>query len=303
MASPTPASIANPSRVLFESPLVQVGAFRCPTGHPRFHDSGPTKRYCFVFPRTSVWIQHEGGRPFVADATIVPLYNAGHPYHRREISRDGDRTDWYGVAPSLLREMLRARDPAAADHDERLFGSDFARVNAPTFLRQRRLFHRVQTSEAHDVLDVEETVVAMLDDVLIGLNPSADPHERNGHREMAEAARAHLSTTFMEREDLSTLAAALESSVYHLCRVFKAQSRQTIHQYRTELRLRHSLERIAEPGADILSIALDLGFCGHSHFTSAFHQRFGVTPSRYRMIVRRSARRARAIADRRRASS
>ncbi|HET9369384.1 MAG TPA: AraC family transcriptional regulator [Vicinamibacterales bacterium] len=286
----------NPSRILFESPLVQVGAFRCPTDHPRFNDSGPTKRYCFVFPRTSVWIAHEGRRPFVADSTIVPLYNAGHPYRRQAIDRDGDRTDWYGVTPSLLREMLRDRRPASADHDQRLFDADFARVGAATFLRQRRLFHRVQSQEITDGLDVEESVVGMLDHVLTGLQAPVERDDRARHRDLAESVRAHLSTRFADRQDLTTLAAALGTSVYHLCRVFKSHAGQTIHQYRTELRLRHSLERIADSRADILTVALELGFSGHSHFTDVFRHRFGITPSAYSAVLRRSARRARAIA-------
>jgi AraC-like DNA-binding protein len=48
------------------------------------------------------------------------------------------------------------------------------------------------------------------------------------------------------------------------------------------VRLRTSLERIAEPGADLTSIALDLGFSSHSHFTDVFRREFGSTPSEVR---------------------
>jgi hypothetical protein len=71
--------LSDPRRVLFQSPIAEVGIFRCPMDHPRFRDSGPTAGYRFVFPRNAVWIEHEGSSPFVADATVVPLYNAGHP--------------------------------------------------------------------------------------------------------------------------------------------------------------------------------------------------------------------------------
>jgi AraC-like DNA-binding protein len=47
------------------------------------------------------------------------------------------------------------------------------------------------------------------------------------------------------------------------------------------LRLHASLEMLRDP-RDISSIALDLGFTDHSHFTAAFRRRFGVTPSAYR---------------------
>ena len=52
--------------VLFEGETVAVGRWRCPVGNPLFRNSGPAHRYLFCFPRTSVWIQHEGAAPFVA---------------------------------------------------------------------------------------------------------------------------------------------------------------------------------------------------------------------------------------------
>jgi hypothetical protein len=51
--------------VVFASPLMQIGRWRCPADHPHFLDSGPASDALFVFPRKSVWIQHDGGRPFV----------------------------------------------------------------------------------------------------------------------------------------------------------------------------------------------------------------------------------------------
>ena len=69
--------LSDPRRVLFQSPIAEVGIFRCPTYHPRFREPGPTAGYRFVFPRNAVWIEHEGSRPFVADATVVPWPTRG----------------------------------------------------------------------------------------------------------------------------------------------------------------------------------------------------------------------------------
>ena len=107
-------------------------------GHPCFNDSGPTEMHCFVFPRTAVWIQHEGRAPFVADPNVVPLYNPGQPYRRERISAAGDQTDWFGVAPRVLREMVATRDPRAADSDT-LFRFDAAPAGADTYVAQRQV--------------------------------------------------------------------------------------------------------------------------------------------------------------------
>lgn len=283
----------EPSRVLFESALVQVGQFRCPTSHPRFGDSGPARSYCFVFPRTAVWIHHEGAPAFVADSTVVPLYNPGHPYRRRRISRDGDRTDWFGVSPLALRDALTTHGLAAADAEERLFQRAFSRVTAATFAQQRRLFEHVRATAVPDALFVEEAVVGLLDAVVGGLDGSRGGLRSAHQHAVSEETRAHLNVSYAAREELTALAQAVGTSVFHLCRLFKRATGQTVHGYRSQLRLRKSLELLGESD-DILSIALTLGYSGHSHFTSAFHGTFGVTPSAYRRLSPR--RRAAAAA-------
>ena len=101
-------------RVVFSSECVTIGAFRCAVNHPSFRNSGPIRDDCFVFPRTAVVIEHEHARPFVADPTIVTLYNRRQQYERRPVSADGDRCDWFAVSPDLLHGALLDRDPAAA---------------------------------------------------------------------------------------------------------------------------------------------------------------------------------------------
>jgi AraC-like DNA-binding protein len=78
------------------------------------------------------------------------------------------------------------------------------------------------------------------------------------------------------------LARAVGSSPFHLARAFKRTMGVTIHQHRLALRLHASLAMLRDTHDDISSIALDLGFGDHSHFTVAFRRRFGITPSRYR---------------------
>jgi AraC family transcriptional regulator len=283
VAVPSHPVAGSPSRLLFQSPLVQVGDFSCPTAHPKFEDSGPTDGYDFVFPRTAVWIQHEGRDAFVADSNVVPLYNAGHPYRRRQISHEGDRTDWFSVAPSLLREMLEPRDPRAADANRQLFRFDFARVTPQVFRAQRAIVLHVRAEERPDALYVEESAIGALDAVLTELYSRARfSHVTGKHRELAESARAHLNATFADQDGLEVLARSVGASVFHLCRVFRQYSGLTIHRYRSELRLRKSLELVAETGDDILTTAMALGYSSHSHFTSAFRRAFGMTPSEFR---------------------
>src|SRR5258706_15155196 len=80
-----PAVSDYPERLLFDSPTIRIGAFRCPVAHRLFEDSGPIQNYVFVFPRSSVSIEHEYGRPFVANPNVVTFYNRGQVFRRRAI--------------------------------------------------------------------------------------------------------------------------------------------------------------------------------------------------------------------------
>lgn len=271
-------------QTLFESDVVSLGLFRCSPDYPTFSDTGPTGKYCLVFPRTAVRIQHEGGEPFVADLNTVPVYNAGHPYRRAALSAAGDRSDWFALAPDLLREILRDLDgPASAAGSPFRFGWSY--VNAQHYLAQRRIFRYVATARVVDGFRVEEQVVNLAAEVLAaayaspqsGTSPGAAPVRQ---RTLVERARERLTYDTRAPLSLSALARELDTSVFHLCRLFKRQTGYTLHQYRTELRLKESLEWLEQKPKDILDIAVSFGFSGHSHYTRSFHKTFGLPPSR-----------------------
>src|SRR4051812_26270265 len=100
---------------LFRTCRVAIGMFRCPLSYPSFRDTGPIQQFLMVFPRTSVWIAHEGSRRFLADPTVATIYNHGQRYERFPSSADGDRCDWFAMSDGLAREIVSAFDEAAAE--------------------------------------------------------------------------------------------------------------------------------------------------------------------------------------------
>lgn len=268
---------------MFQSPLVRVGRWRCPAEHPIFVDSGPISETLFAFPRESVWIQHEGGDPFVADPNTVTYYNGGQVYSRQKLSRRGDMCEWFTVAPEAMTDAIAAHEPEAIDRPHRPFTFSHGPSDPASYLRQRLVFQHVSREQNADRLFVEEAVLGILGDVTRlayeRKGVAAVPKKRRRDGDLVEAARDVIGRTFKENLSLSDVARAADSSVFHLARVFKARTGFSLHAYRTQLRLRAALERLAEPGVDLIDIALDLGFSSHSHFTETFRRSFGKTPS------------------------
>ena len=269
------------NEIIFAGDLVKIGRWRLPAAHPHFRNSGPTRHYLFVFPRTSAWIQHAGGRPFVGDANIVTYYNARQEYTRGVIAPAGDACDYYAVDPRLLRQVVAGWDPRAADQPDRILQFDHGPSDANAYLAQRAVYTYARTDVAPDPLFVEESVVNILTRV-IGLAYGARPAQRSRQADVVERAREAIARRFTSRLTLNELSRDTGVSMFHLCRLFRAGTGRTLHAYLNQLRLRASLAPVCDSAMELSQIALALGYSTHSHFTSAFRAEYGITPSSLR---------------------
>jgi AraC-like DNA-binding protein len=267
-----------PETLLFESASVAIGRFRCSTDHPLFEDSGPSNAYCFVFPRSHVWIVPAGAAPFVAHPGVVTYYNEGQRYARRPSSAAGDDADWFAVAPDILEELLASVAPHAIGRGRQLFRHRRGPSPPSAYLRQRRLVESLQRGDPYDPLTLEEAVLTLLAEVVAepGVGHSMPPRRR--HVDLVEQAKALLAGT-AGRVQLRDLARRLSASPFHLCRSFSRIEGRTLSAHHRDVRLRAALTRVMDGGADLTQVAYDDGFSSHSHFTSAFRAHFGLTPS------------------------
>ncbi len=83
--------------ILYQSPRVTVSRFCAHPTEPRFHDSGPARFDCFVFPISGVRIQHTGGEPLLTSPNVVMFYNRGQTYVRDRLGPAGDICDWFSI--------------------------------------------------------------------------------------------------------------------------------------------------------------------------------------------------------------
>jgi AraC-like DNA-binding protein len=293
--SPRPSSSREElGPALFATPLVTVGRWRCPADCAVFTDSGPARAHLFFFPRTSVWVEHEGGRRFVADPTVVTFYNAGQRYRRYPLSPDGDRGEWFAVDRRVAEEILAAWDPDAPARGSQLFPFTHGPSDRVSYLWQRAVFEHVCRTVQPDALLVEESMLAVLERVVASahgrlVRPPLGPRDHD----RVDAAQSLLAKRFPDPLGLHDLAAYAGCSAFHLARVFRQLTGHSLHGYRTELRLRSALDSLASGASDLVTLALALGYSSHSHFTSVFRQAFGLTPSEVR--VRLTAGRAREL--------
>ena len=259
--------------VVFDSPLVRIGAFRCAAEYPGFADTGPIQNDCFVFPRTAVRIEHEHEPAFATNANVITFYNRSDRYLRHRVSRQGDRCDWFAVERGIARELT-------GSDEDRPFAWTHRSCDSRTYLTQRHIFRTVTRCAGVEPIAVEESVILLLESVARAPFDRAPLTERQ--RRLALDVECLLGARFEERLSLREIGREVGASVYHLCRTFRRATGIPLHRYQQRLRLRHGLEPLMETREPLSRLAVDLGFTHHSHFTAAFHREFGQPPSELR---------------------
>ncbi len=84
---------------------------------------------------------------------------------------------------------------------------------------------------------------------------------------------------------LDDLARKLSYSKWHLLRMFKKQTGQTLMSFVKRMRLQMAADRISDE--KIMNVALDALFRSHEGFSRAFFRMFDVTPQQYKQNMRR----------------
>ena len=280
----------QPSTRVYDSRTLVIGRFRCPADHRAWRELNSIgSRPLIVFPRVPVRIKHDDKPAVVADANCVMFYNADQMYQRGLLDRRGDACEFYALGERLLAEIVAEFHPADADQPRAPFSFCNGPSDPHSYLRQREVFEYVTRSDQPEQLLVEETVLMVVRGVLAlafaarGMRgrPRSARTDR-AHRDVTEAAKEALARRFNHRLSLDEISDTVHVSPFHLCRIFRRHTGFSLHQYLSQLRLRSSLEALAEGEADLTRLALRLGYSSHAHFTFAFRQAFGTSPSQVR---------------------
>lgn len=281
-------------QILRKTRVVALGRHRCAVEHLRFaRGAGPFPSALIAFRRTSVRVRSGGASAEVVSPNHVTLHNPGENFAREAVSAEGDDYDWLALAPAFVRYVLGLNSRSHCyGRQSLIFAEGVATLSPALFVAQRRLFAAVRQQPGVWNCEQIESAVAGLVRGVVGdrgalaarhwqrrRHPRPTCHERQLH--LVEEAKAILGREFGAELSLVDLARRLHCSPANLSRVFHAGSGMRLNDYRLELRLRKGVALLEESGLGIGDIGVQVGFASHSHFTSAFHQHFGMNPSQF----------------------
>lgn len=108
----------------------------------------------------------------------------------------------------------------------------------------------------------------------------------NGSRAWLEPVRERLHARLGERPSLDELAASAGVHPVYLARSFRERYGMSVGEYLRQVRLDWAASQLAATETPLALLAAEAGFADQSHFTRAFKRHAGLTPARYRRIVR-----------------
>src|ERR687898_58335 len=99
-------------------------------------------------------------------------------------------------------------------------------------------------------------------------------------------ARHRIHAELSHRPSLSSLARAVGVHPVTLARAFRQAFGCTVGEYVRQLRIERAAHQLAGTELSLAEIALAAGFSDQSHFSNMFRERTGLSPSKFRRVVR-----------------
>jgi AraC-like DNA-binding protein len=233
-----------------------------------------------VFPYRGVYVRHVGNDQAVAEANQVLFFNAGEGYRVSHPVSGGDACLSLAISEPLLRELA---PPTFLGGNARLvFRPQRLRIDARAQALVAVLRHSLRQNIAGP-LEAESLALTLAQRAL-GPRTTHAAGASLGRQRLVDRVKLILASDPARRWTLAEIAAESRGSPVYLTQVFQQVEGLPLYRYQLRLRLARALDLLAQYD-DLTALSLDLGFSSHSHFSAAFRQAYGRSPSEFRQLA------------------
>jgi AraC-like DNA-binding protein len=250
---------------LFHSPTVKIRDVYCQgscRGQSAEEYATATE---LVFPYRGVFMRHLGSDQAVAEANQVIFFNAAEGYRISHPVPGGDAS----LSLAISEEQLLELAPATLLRD----------TTTPAF-RGQRLHQNIA-----EPLEAESLALTLIRRAL-GPRTTHEAGASLGRQRLVDRVKLVLASDLTRRWTLAEIAAEVRGSPVYLTQVFQQVEGMPLYRYQLRLRLARALDLLAQYD-DLTTLSLDLGFSSHSHFSAAFREAYGRSPSEFKQSALR----------------
>jgi AraC-like DNA-binding protein len=230
-----------------------------------------------VFPYRGVYVRHVGYDQTVAEANQVLFFNTSESYRVSHPVPGGDGSLTVVISEPQLRELapvtfLRAGAILG-------FRRQRLRIDARAQVLVALLRHSLHSNIA-EPLEAESLALTLVRRVL-GPRTTHAAGASTGRQRLVDRVKLVLASDLARRWTLADIAAEVRGSPVYLTQVFQQVEGLPLYRYQLRLRLARALDLLAQYN-DLTTLSLDLGFSSHSHFSAAFRQAYGRSPTEFK---------------------
>ncbi len=230
-----------------------------------------------VFPYRGVYVRHVGYDQTVAEANQVLFFNTSESYRVSHPVPGGDGSLTVVISEPQLRELapvtfLRAGAMLA-------FRRQRLRIDARAQVLVALLRHSLHSNIA-EPLESESLALTLVRRVL-GPRTTHAAGASTGRQRLVDRVKLVLASDLARRWTLAEIVAEVRGSPVYLTQVFQQVEGLPLYRYQLRLRLARALDLLAQYD-DLTTLSLDLGFSSHSHFSAAFRQAYGRSPTEFK---------------------
>jgi AraC family transcriptional regulator len=230
-----------------------------------------------VFPYRGVYVRHVGNDQAVGEANQVLFFNAFEGYRISHPVPGGDASLTLVIGEAMLRELAPA---GFLDASTTLsFRRQRLRIDARTQALVALLRHSLRQNVAEPL--EAETLTLTLVQRALGPRTTHAAGASLGRQRLVDRVKLVLVSDLARRWTLAEIAAEVRGSPVYLTQVFQQVEGLPLYRYQLRLRLARALDLLAQYD-DLTDLGLELGFSSHSHFSAAFREAYGRSPSEFR---------------------
>ena len=230
-----------------------------------------------VFPYRGVYLRHVGHNKAVAEANQVLFFNAFEGYQISHPVPGGDASLTLVISEPMLREL--APTAFLCDGGTLSFRQQRLRIDARTQALVALLRHSLRQKIAEPL--EAETLALTLVRRALGARTTHAAGATFGRQRLVDRVKLVLASDLARRWTLAEIAAEVRGSPVYLTQVFQQVEGVPLYRYQLNLRLARALDLLAH-NDDLTDLSLELGFSSHSHFSAAFREAYGRSPSEFR---------------------
>lgn len=268
-------------RTLYQGPLFEIGHVTCrPTPEVRTEVEYPALNVV-ALPTAGVFALHHGPRRQVTATPNHAVFIAsGSPCRVSFPGNIGDECIVMRLSPEGLARLVP--EAMSGEGFEPSVLASHVTLPPEAILARGLLWRRFVRGEA-DPLLVEEVGIGLLG---AALGAARRLGRAEGHSRHVRRVKEAISAAPERKWTLGELSDVAGVSPYHLAHVFNKEMGTSVYRYAVRQRLARALDAVLDSSLDLTSIALDMGFASHSHFTARFRGFFGLSPEALRRTAR-----------------